>query len=222
MSLRGGPDAKVLVVAGGTGSGKSTICRWLAERGAFVIEADRVGHEMLLRPDVREALARRFGPDIFDSQGTVDRSALADRVFGSDEGVRALNRIVHPPLVAEIQARIDQLRRSRAAVLIVVDAALHFQFEPRIPCDAVIMTHVDVGEQERRIAARDGLDATAARARIDRQRDVLASLPRADAVLDTSKPASQTRAELLATVDRLLALRLAASDLPGPIPAAGR
>jgi len=214
MGLLGGPDAPVLVVAGVTGSGKSTVCRWLAGRGAYVVEADRVGHEMLLRPAVRNALTERFGEEILDSNGRIDRAVLGARALASAESVALLNQIVHPPLVREIEARVAALRRSRAVELIVIDAALHYQFEPRLRCDAVLMTRVDPEVAERRIMARDGITREQARARRARQSEVEASLSLADAVLDTERPEAEVRAELLKMVDALLGTRLMASDVP--------
>jgi dephospho-CoA kinase len=221
MSGRGGPDAPVLVVAGATGTGKSTVCRWLGERGAFVIEADRVGHEILLDAAIRERIAAVFGPEALDSEGHVDRAALGRKVFANADELAKLNAIVHPPLVAEVERRIARLRRSRAVTLIVVDAALHFQFDPPLPCDAVLMTTADPREARRRIVERDGLSPEQAQARLDRQEAVSASLSRADAVLDTFRPPAEVRDELLARVDELLDLRLAESDPPAALRAPG-
>ncbi len=214
MSPRGGPQARVLVVAGAIGTGKSTVCAWLAQRGAFVIEADRVGHELLLRPDVAQALGERFGQGVRDERGAVDRRRLGAHVFADPQALAELGSIVHPPLLAEIRRRIERLRESRAAELIVVDAALHFQFDPPLPCDAVLMTDAPKTEQVRRIVARDGLSPEEARQRVDRTLAVKASLARADAVIETDRPRAQVRALLLQEVDRLLGLQLAASDPP--------
>jgi dephospho-CoA kinase len=216
MSPHGGPDAHVLVVAGATGTGKSTVCRWLAQRGAFVLEADRVGHEVLARPEVAARLRARFGDQVVPVDGSVDRRKLGELVFGDASALRELDAIVHPPLVAELVARIQRLRGSRAVELIVVDAALHFQFQPPLACDAVLATDAPAEVQQRRIMERDGLTAPQALARMQRQAEVKQSVALADHVLRTDRPPAQVRAELLATVDRLLGLDLAATDMPSP------
>lgn len=208
--------APVLVVAGATGTGKSTLCRWLAERGASWIEADRVGHEVLETEEVRAALREDFGEEIFDEEGRVVRARLGERVFSDPAALDRLNRLVHPPLVAEIRRRIEVLRRSRGIPLIVVDAALHFQFEPRLECDLVLMTRVERSEQIRRVVERDGIDAAAAERRIERQAEVEASLPRADAVLDTDAAPGELRRRLLSLVDERLNTRFVESDPPRP------
>ena len=100
------------------------------------------------------------------------------------------------------------------AELIVVDAALHFQFEPRLDCDAVLMTVVDESLQIERIQRRDGLTPEAASSRIARQAPVRASRKLADALLATDSSTGQVRQELIAIVDRILGTTLAESD-PG-------
>lgn len=216
MSPRGGPDAKVLVVTGQTGSGKSTVCRWLAQRGAFVIDADRVGHEILAREELARQLVEDFGPGILDDEGRVDRGELGPLVFADPSALARLNRRVHPPLVEEIGRRIARLRRSRAVELIVVDAALHFVFEPRIECDAVLMTEAPPEEQLRRIRERDALDEAQARQRLERQAKILDHRGEADRVLDTSDEAGRVRREMLLNVDALLGTELSETDPPAP------
>lgn len=217
MSPHGGPDAKVLVVTGQTGSAKSTICRWLAQRGAFVIDADRVGHELLGEDAIRQELVAAFGRQILDDEGQIDRTVLGPIVFGDPEALQRLNSLIHPPLVAKIQERIQSLRASRAVEVIVVDAALHFVFEPRLRCDAVLFTTVDPAEQLRRIMRRDGIAEAAARERIQRQSSILEHLQDADRVLDTTPEAGQVRQELLLNVDAVLGTRLSESDPPAPL-----
>ncbi len=197
-------EVPVLVVTGPTGAGKSTLCGWLAERGAWWIDADAVGHEMLDREEIRSRVVEAFSTAILDADGGVERRLLAQVVFGEAEALARLNAIVHPPLVAEIHRRIDVLRRSRAAELIVVDAALHFQFEPSLPADLVVGVSAERELRLGRIRDRDALDDESARRRIEGQSAVEASLGRADEVLDSSVPRSELRRQLFDLVDRRL------------------
>jgi dephospho-CoA kinase len=202
------------VVTGLTGGGKSTICRWLAERGAFILDADRVGHEILLREEIAAAVADAFGREILDEEGAVDRRRLGPLVFADPAALERLDRIVHPPLVAELQRRIDALRRSRACEFIVVDAALHYRFEPRLEARAVLWCEADEDEQIRRVMARDGLDEAAARARLERQSALRKHREQADRILATDAEPGVVRREVIAIVDELLGTELAASDPP--------
>lgn len=201
----------VLVVTGGTGTGKSTVAGWLRERGAFVIDADRVGHEMLLEPAVVESVAAHFGPEVV-RDGRIDRSVLGPRVFADPEALRALEAIVHPGLLAEVARRVEAARRSRAPRLIVVDAALHFRFSPPPEADAVLMTVAPREIRQERIMARDGIDAGVAADRLDRQADLDGFVDRADVVVDTRAERATVRREVFAAVDRLFGLDLLDSD----------
>lgn len=191
----------VIALAGGTGTGKSTLARALAEQGAAVIDADRVGHATLERPEVVRALVEEFGAGIVRDDGSIDRRTLGAIVFGDEARLRALNRIVHPPLVAEIGRRIDSLRHEGRSRLIVVDAALWPQFEPRPPVDLFLMTTAPPEERRARVVHRDGIDEEAAARRVERQRGLDAFLDEADAVLDTARPKDEVRRDLFALLD---------------------
>jgi dephospho-CoA kinase len=198
------PRPKVLVVTGPTGAGKSSLCAWLAERGAWWIDADAVGHEMLRRGEIRDALVKSFGSEILGEDGEVDRPSLGRLVFSEAAALERLNRVVHPALVAEIERRIELLATGRGVELIVVDAALHFQFDPRIVCDLVVGVDAEPSLRSARIQRRDSVDEDVARLRMDRQTEVEASLSAADAVLDSSAPPEELRAEFFELVDRRL------------------
>lgn len=214
MTILGGEDAPVVVITGPTGAGKSTLCRWLAARGAFVLSADRVGHEMLLDEGVHDALVGTFGDEILTSGGEIDRSRLGRRVFSDPQALAALNEIVHPPLVAEVERRIARLRRSRGVPLIVVDAALHFQFSPPLPSDCVVGVSADAPTLKTRIMQRDQLGEAEAEQRLARQSDVLKDVARADIVLDGGIEMGELRDALFAALDERLGTKLTASD-PG-------
>ena len=95
----------IIGLTGGIGSGKSTVAALLAERGARVIDADRIGHEAYLpgTPGWDQIVAA-FGRDVVAADGTIDRAALGRRVFADREALETLNRIVHPLIAQEIQA----------------------------------------------------------------------------------------------------------------------
>lgn len=144
---RQSPSRPVIGVTGGIGSGKSLVCRMLADLGCTRIDADRVGHELLARPEIVAALRRRFGEDIVRSDGRVDRARLGARAFADERCVAELNAIMHPPLRQELVRRIEAFRASRAAAA-VLDAALLFETDWHTLCDATVFVEAD---RERRI-----------------------------------------------------------------------
>jgi dephospho-CoA kinase len=106
-------------LTGGIGSGKSTVAAGLVARGAHLIDADQVVRE-LQQPggSVFDAMVEHFGADIVADDGSLDRQAVADRVFADPDALSALNAIVHPAVGAEMKARRAALADSDADVVL--------------------------------------------------------------------------------------------------------
>jgi len=98
----------VIGLLGGVASGKSTVARHMAERGLVHVDADRLAREVVAEPAVRQAIAQRFGEDLYDAQGALDRALLARRAFQDASSTEDLNALVHPAvrdrIVAELAA----------------------------------------------------------------------------------------------------------------------
>jgi len=122
---RGGKP--VIGVVGGIGSGKSTAAREFSALGSALIDADRIGHELLRRPDVRDEVRRRWGDRVFGPDGEVSRPALAEVVFDKPDELSALNAIVHPKLRREMETRIAAAQADPAVAGVVLDAAVLFE-----------------------------------------------------------------------------------------------
>lgn len=98
----------VVGLTGGIGSGKSTVAAMLARRGAVVIDADAIAREVVEPGSpALAALVERFGPDILDAGGSLDRKALAARAFADEESRKALEAITHPAIGEEFLRRIS-------------------------------------------------------------------------------------------------------------------
>ena len=110
---------RIIVVIGGIGSGKSTVSAAFRELGAEFIDLDKVGHEILLRHDVKEDLAQAFGADILGADGEVVRSELARRAFVSAETTEQLNEITQPRLIEDAKARLAAFREAGAEATVV-------------------------------------------------------------------------------------------------------
>src|SRR5699024_11131826 len=110
-------------LTGEIGSGKSTVSSAFAERGAIVIDADAIVHELQAPGQpVLAAMVEAFGPDILNKDGTLHRQAVADRVFGDDEALATLNGIVHPAVGAEIAERL--LAAAETDRIVILDVPL--------------------------------------------------------------------------------------------------
>src|SRR5262245_27509474 len=101
-------------IVGGIASGKSYVSEQLKRKGAAVIVADQLAHEVLKLDEVKQLVRSRFGPEVFGADGEVDRGRLASLVFAnSEEGSTArgdLERITHPRIGALVRQRIEKLR----------------------------------------------------------------------------------------------------------------
>ncbi len=194
----------VIGLVGGVGSGKSEVARLVGERGGVLIDADRIGHELLQEPAVKQRVAELWGSGVFDAEGEVDRAELAAAVFsGSGEGspgIQALNEVVHPKLTARVRDAVDRARRQGAASWVVVDAALLLEWGLGAWCDVVVF--VEASEQERRgrVAQARGWSAEELNRRERCQFSLAEKRTRAQRVLQNTG----SREALIAEVEKLL------------------
>jgi dephospho-CoA kinase len=145
-------------LTGNLASGKTTVADRWREAGVRVIDADRLGHAVLVEDEAaKEALVVAFGEGILAADGSIDRTALGERAFAADDGVRRLNSIVHPPLLERLR---DELERSRGdeEPLAVVDAALVFEFGMDEDLDAVVLVTTPPEVRAERLRRTRGLD----------------------------------------------------------------
>jgi len=195
-----GAVVKTIGVTGGIGSGKSTAVQILAELGAFVIDADRVGHE-IYRPGTAgwDAIVAAFGRDIVAADGTIDRKRLGAMVFADPSQLARLNAIAHPLIRAAVGARIAAQRAVGAPLPIVVEAALLVEAKWDSLVDEVWLITADPAVVEERLAAQRGLDAAAVAARRQAQLSDEERAARADVIIDNSGalPALRTQLERL-------------------------
>ena len=156
-------------LTGGIACGKSRIFARFAARGLSTLDLDRVTHEALAAGGAaHDEVVAAFGHGILDPSGQIDRKILGRTVFG-DAGARArLNAIVHPK-VRDAESRWAAEVERRGARVSVTDAALLVESGVHLRFDRLIVVHCSADEQIRRLMARDGIDVTAARLRIDAQ-----------------------------------------------------
>lgn len=145
-------------LTGNVAGGKTTVADRWRERGVRVIDADRLGHE-ILREDraARTALVEAFGGGILGPDGEIDRAALGRRAFADPEATRRLDAIVHPSLLERLNRKFDQARAA-GVDLVVVDAALVFEFGLDRDLDLVVLVTAPRELRAERLRAVRGLD----------------------------------------------------------------
>jgi dephospho-CoA kinase len=131
----------IIGLTGGIASGKSAVAQELAALGAVVLNADQAAHQAINYPDIQELLIERWGADVLKPDGTTDRRAVAERVFGptseSRENLDYLESVLHPRIRAEFTAKLEQLRASGLRVA-VIDAPLLLEAGWDEICDLLI------------------------------------------------------------------------------------
>lgn len=196
-------DPPVIGLTGGIAAGKSTVAEYLAARGAHIIDADRVGHEVITpKGEAYPEVVAAFGTEILADDGTISRPKLGAIVFADPARLAELNGISHPRMGQRMAREIEKLRlrsQRERPPLIVIDAAILFEAGWDTLCDQVWTVEAEPERSIARLAGRNGLSREEALARIHAQMDNAERARRADRVIRNEG----TVAELRATVARL-------------------
>ncbi len=191
----------VIGLTGGIASGKSTVARRMREHGVAIIDADLVAREVVAPGEPALAGIRaHFGPQVIQTDGSLDRKGLGAIVFADPRQLEALNAITHPAIMARVGQRLVSLR-SAGASWVVYEAALILENDLAPGLDMLVAVVCDSEEQVRRVMARDGLDEAGARRRLAAQTDNDRRREAAELVIDNDGE----EAALLARVDEVVA-----------------
>ena len=145
----------ILGVTGGIGSGKSTVCKVLENRGARVFYADDVAKQLMAADSVVKAkIIEAFGKESYDEYGMLDRAYLAKRIFSSDEDRMVINSAVHPAVDRAFELFAEMAEKEGVRIL-VKEAALLLETNTE-SLDYVIVVDAPADERIRRVIARDG------------------------------------------------------------------
>jgi len=194
---------KVIGLTGGIGSGKSTVSRFLAELGAVIIDADKIGHEALgTSSEVRRELLATFGWQIMTPKGEVDRKKLGEIVFDDPESLARLNQIMHPRMYDMVKTGLEEYRR-RGVVVVVLEAPLLIEADWTSLVDEVWVTVADESTVLKRVKEKFGLSERGCLARIRCQLPSEERAKHADVVIDTDCSLDELKAKVKELWQRL-------------------
>jgi dephospho-CoA kinase len=189
---------KVIGLLGGVASGKSLVAEQFRRLGAAVLDADRIGHEVLLLPEVREAIRKHFGDKVFRSDGEVDRKALGRIVFASPPAgprkLTFLEQLTHPEIRRRLRDEFKQMALNGVPAA-MLDAPVMLKAGWDKLCDVII--YIDAPDETRlKRAMSRGWTAEEFAAREAAQDSLDLKKQRADFVVDNSASEEYTQQQV--------------------------
>ena len=186
----------IIGLTGGIASGKSTAARILSGLGAVVIDADKVGHEVLrTNADVRRKLIANFGSCILGNDGEIDRGKLGNIVFEDLNALEQLDRIMHPVIRQMVEQKIEAMH-GRAVKAVVVEATLLVEAGWADLVDEVWAVIASESTVIERLRTQRGLTEQEARVRIDSQTPIADRARYADVVIKNDSDIDALRGKI--------------------------
>ena len=172
-------------LTGGIAAGKSTVAERFREHGAYVLDADQQARDVVAPGSpALEGIRARFGEDVVDADGRLDRAKLGSIVF-AEEGARSdLEAITHPAIRDLTEERIAEIRQRDPDAVVVYDVPLLVEANVQLPFAAVVVVHAAAAERLRRLVELRGMSREEAERRIGSQATDEERLAIADYVVD--------------------------------------
>ena len=140
-------------LTGQIGCGKSTAALILKSLSAIIIDADKIGHQVVENSKLlQKKLQKEFGRDIISKNGKVNRKKIARRAFSNEAGKKKLNSLVHPYLLKELQRQIKRYHKKK--YIVVIDAALLLDWNYDKIVDYVLVIHTSIEKRIKRLEKR--------------------------------------------------------------------
>ena len=191
-------------LTGGLASGKSFVGEALAGYGCLLIQSDEIGHAVMAPgAEAYQLVVQEFGREILTGDGTIDRTALAARVFSHPERLARLNALVHPAVFQREDALLNAFGAAHPDGIAVVEAAILIETGSYSRFAKLILVTCTVDQQVERALRREGALESDIRARISRQMPLSRKRKYADFVIDTSGEKEDTLRQTRAVYDVL-------------------
>jgi len=176
---------KIIGLTGGIGSGKSTVSEIMADMGAVIIDADKVGHDLLKNTEVQREIISAFGKEVLTSDGNIDRKMLSRIVFDNPNLLAKLNRIMHPRMYNIVKNELKKYRNKNIKI-VVLEAPLLIDAGWNSLVDEVWVINTPVNTVINRLRERTGMTGNEATIRIASQLSPDERLKAASVVIDNN------------------------------------
>lgn len=180
-------------LTGGIACGKSTVAKMFVNDGAYLIDFDRLAHEVQEpeKPAWKEVV-KKFGREILREDGKIDRFKLGNIVFTDKKKLKLLNKIVHPLVFQEWDARLEKISKKDKHAVILSDIPLLFEGNMQHLFDLTLLVFIEPEEQIRRLMARNHISREEARKRLNSQMPIDEKIALADMVIDNKGSIAET------------------------------
>lgn len=150
----------VVGLVGGVGSGKSSVARAFERLGGYVLDFDRLAHDLLIEREVVDQLRQWWGARVVGPDGQVDRAAVASIVFADATELARLEGLLYPRLKTRSADAVKALQADPGVAAIVLDAPKLFEAGLNTQCDAIVFVDADRPTRLKRVARSRGWDRT--------------------------------------------------------------
>ena len=199
----------IVGLTGGIVGGKSTVASMFRELGAKIIDADKLGHSVILpyKPAWKK-IVKLYGKDILRNDLTIDREKLGKTVFINQILLKKLNEITHPEIIKIIKKEINSVKNKthNQRKILMIDAALIYETKIDKFMDKVIVVYIDKDEQIKRLIKRNNLSKDEALQRIKSQMPMEEKVEMADYVIDNNNSLDKTKKQVVKIWEELMSL----------------
>lgn len=192
----------IIGITGSIATGKSTVTKYLSEKGYKIIDSDKIVHKLLSTSSVLSEISLAFGRDLI-VDGVLVRKLLAKMIFDDEEKRKLLNSIIHPRVISEIKEETNNYKGVKDN-LIFVDIPLLYEEKLEYLVDKIIVVYAPKNIQLERLMARDGIDLDYANKKINASMDIELKKEKADYIIDNSKDVDSTYKQVDEVLRRIL------------------
>jgi dephospho-CoA kinase len=201
--------ALIVGLTGGIVSGKSTVASMFRDLEAKIIDADRLGHNVILPyKSAWKKIVKLFGEDILKNDLTINREKLGKIVFADQALLKKLNEITHPEIIKLITKEINFARDKthNQEKILIIDAALIYETKIDTLMDKIIVVYIEEDEQIKRLIKRNNLSKDEALQRVKSQIPMKEKIKMADYVIDNNGTLDKTKKQVETIWQELMSL----------------